>query len=225
MAGSEKGGSAWADVRWIFFDLGSTLVDESECYRRRYAEIVAGTGLSAEAFERKAVEFARQNRKGDHAAARFYGLPLPGWHKELERLYPGVESVLATLKGRGYRLGVIANQSPGTLRRLEGWGIAQYFEVVMASAEEGLEKPDARLFRRALFAAGCRPEHAAMVGDRLDNDVAPARRLGMKAVWVRQGPGRYAAPRLEAERADAVISDVRELARLPERRSGGRGFG
>lgn len=205
------------ELRWIFFDLGSTLVDESECYRRRYAEIVEGTCLSSQAFERKAIEFAKQNREGDRAAAQFYGLALPKWHTELEQLYPGVEAVLSALTERGYRLGVIANQPPGARRRLENWGIAKHFDGVMASAEEGVEKPDAEIFRRALLAAGCRPERAVMVGDRLDNDIAPARRLGMRAVWVRQGPGRFTEPRCEAERADAVISGIAELPRLLER--------
>ena len=37
--------------------------------------------------------------------------------------------------------------------------------------------------------AGCQAENAVMIGDRLDNDIAPAKKLGMKTVWIRQGDG------------------------------------
>src|SRR5207248_1894328 len=46
-------------------------------------------------------------------------------------------------------------------------------------------KPDPALFRRALDRAGARPEECLMVGDRLDNDVAPASLLGLTTAWVR----------------------------------------
>ena len=58
-----------------------------------------------------------------------------------------------------------------------GWGIAvggifgilKYFNLVVASAEEGVAKPDKRIFEIALERAGCAPEEAFMIGDRIDN--------------------------------------------------------
>ena len=52
-----------------------------------------------------------------------------------------------------------------------------------------------------------------MVGDRLDNDIAPARRLGMRGIRVLQGFGALSRPRNEWERPDGT---VRTLAELPE---------
>ena len=199
------------EIRWIFFDIGSTLVDETECYKKRYVEITVGTDISAQEFESKVIEFARQNKKGDHEAARFYGLVLPKWHGEAERLYPDAERVLAALKARGFRLGIIANQSAGTKERLLKWGILQYFDVIAASAEEGVAKPDVEIFLRALEKADCPPEKAVMVGDRLDNDIIPAKALGMKTVWVRQGFAQYAVPRSMKEEPDCTVESIGDV--------------
>ena len=100
------------NIKWLFFDLGSTLIDESECYRLRYREAVAGITISIADFKKKVIEFSKQNRKGDHEAVKYYGINLPPWHKEAEKPYNDTEYVLDQLSGRGYRLGVIANQSP-----------------------------------------------------------------------------------------------------------------
>lgn len=199
------------NIKRLFFDLGSTLVDETDCYLKRYAEAVEHTNLSFEDFRDKAIEFYRQNRKGDHEAANYYGLTLPKWHTELEKLYPNVSSVLEALICKGYKLGVIANQPLGTRERLEKWGISGYFHVVMASAEEGVAKPDLRIFQRALSEAGCLPENAVMIGDRLDNDIVPAKKIGMKTVWVRQGMSRYSIHGTMEEEPDHIIDEISEL--------------
>ncbi len=203
-----------AAPEWIFFDIGSTLIDESECYRLRYIETVSGTAISPEEFEKKVIEFSRKNLKGDHEAAKYYGLSLTPWHKEAERPYFCAEAVLKQLAERGYRLGVIANQSPGTKSRLESWGLLKYIGVVIASAEEGVSKPDIEIFNRALTAAGCQPESAVMIGDRLDNDIAPAKKLGMKTVWIKQGLGGLASVNCEEEQADYEINGLSELLNI-----------
>ncbi len=57
--------------------------------------------------------------------------------------------------------------------------------------KRGMKKPDLRIFRLALEQAGCNPQNTIMVGDRLANDIVPARQLGMKTIWVRQGFAKY----------------------------------
>ena len=201
-------------AKWIFFDLGSTLIDESECYKLRFREAVEGTAISLDEFEKKVIEFSKQKLKGDHETVKFYGIKLPPWHKEAEKPYDNAENVLKHLSQKGYRLGVIANQSFGTKERLENWGLIKYFDIVLASAEEGVSKPDIEIFRRALTAANCPPENAAMVGDRLDNDIVPAKKLGMKTVRIKQGFNGYARVTNENERADHEINDLSELIKI-----------
>ena len=199
------------NIEWIFFDIGSTLVDEMECYKKRYSEAIENTDITYEEFAAKVIEFSKQNKKGDHEAVQFYNLDLPEWHKELEILYADTKSVLSTLYNKGYKLGIIANQLLGTQSRLEKWQILQYFDVVVSSAEEGIAKPDLQIFRTALQKADCKPHNAAMAGDRLDNDIVPANKVGLKTIWVKQGFAVYSNPQDELEYADYTVNSLTEI--------------
>ena len=84
----------------------------------------------------------------------------------------------------------------------------------MASAEAGCAKPDLRIFTMALDKAGCEPSEAVMVGDRLDNDIIPAKKLGMKTVWVRQGYAIYQSIDDESKRPDYIVDSIDELIGL-----------
>ncbi len=200
-------------IKWIFFDIGSTLVDETEAYNHRIRDAIAGTDITFEQFQEKRREFAKQNLKSDLEALKFFGLSKPAWHREDEVLYPEAEEILQYLKNLGYKIGVIANQSLGTAERLEQWNLLQYIDVVAASAELGMAKPDSAIFYKAMELAGCTAEEAVMIGDRLDNDIVPAKKLGMRTVWVKQGFNAYQDTSLiEPEcRPDATIENLVEL--------------
>ena len=201
-------------VRWIFFDLGSTLIDETEADRRRIREMLAGTGVTEEAYAAKRLEMIRRGLSGDQAAIAFFGLTKPPWHSEDERPYPDARPALEACRQRGFRLGVIANQNPGTRERLSDWGLLPYFEVVAASAELGLAKPDPAIFAWALRQAGCPAEDAAMVGDRLDNDIAQAGRLGMQTVRILRGLGAYHEPQSPDEEPAYTVRTLEEIPAL-----------
>lgn len=174
-------------LKWIFFDLGSTLIDETDCIEFRVAETLKQAGApSKEDFYRQMEYFASVNMLPYKDTVKKFGLENVRWLKELEKLYPESQEVLQSLQGR-YKLGIIANQSAGTEERLVQFGIRDYFDVVAASAEAGIAKPDKGIFELALSQAGCSACDACMVGDRLDNDITPAAEMGMSTVWVRQG--------------------------------------
>lgn len=204
------------NIQWLFFDLGSTLIDETEADRRRIREMTAGTGITEEMYCEKRLEMIRRGLPGDQAAISFFGLTKMPWHSENERPYPDAAPVLADLKHRGFRLGVIANQNPGTEQRLAAWGILPYFDVVVASAEAGAAKPDPAIFRKALTQAGCNAENALMIGDRLDNDIAPANRLGMHSVRLLRGIGACHEPQSADEIPEHTIQTLSELFELLE---------
>ncbi len=73
-----------------------------------------------------------------------------------EILYCEAEECLRKLSEK-CNIGVIANQESGTEKRLKEFGILQYINLVIASAEEGVVKPDKRIFEIALNRATCKP--------------------------------------------------------------------
>ena len=75
----------------------------------------------------------------------------------------------------------------------------------------GRSKPAPDLFLSALDTLGCAPEEACMVGDRIDNDIRPAKRLGMKTVRLRQGFFKNRVPECEYDIPDADIKSIGDL--------------
>ena len=201
-------------TKWLFFDVGTTLVDETEAYNHRIRDAIKGTEITFEQFQEKRIYFAKQNLKGDLEAIRFFGLEKTPWHKEDEMPYPDAEDVLKYLSGQGYKIGVIANQSLGTAKRLEEWRLLKYIDVVAASAELGVSKPDRAIFIKAFEMAGCMAQEAIMIGDRLDNDIIPAKKLGMKTVWIRQGFAIYQNPQMAEYQPDYIVDNLAELKNI-----------
>lgn len=199
------------DVKWIFFDVGSTLVDETEAYNHRVREIIEGTDISFSDFDNKRIELAKQGFDGNSEAIKYFGLNKTPWHSEDEILFADALETVELLNKRGYKLGVIANQVVGTTQRLEEWGLLKFFAVVSTSAELGVAKPDELIFKKAFEMAKCHPENAVMIGDRLDNDIIPAKSLGMKTVWIRKGLSRYQNVELGKYSADWIIDNLSDL--------------
>jgi 8-oxo-dGTP diphosphatase len=111
------------NIKWIFFDVGSTLVDESKAYEWRMRTV-----------------------------AEMANVETPKWQSKYETLYSDSAECLSNLHSK-YKIGIIANQSLGTAKRLEKLGIIKYIDLVVASAEEGVAKPDRRIFEIALSKA------------------------------------------------------------------------
>ena len=201
-------------IRWVFFDIGSTLVDEEEAYNHRIRDMIQGTSVTYEDFSEKRIQYAKEGYNGDQKAIEYFGLKKTPWHSEDEVPFDDCAETLQALCDRGYQLGIIANQKPGAKDRLDTWGLGQYFSVIASSAELGVSKPDSEIFLQALAMADCRPENAVMVGDRLDNDIHPAKELGMKAIRIREGLAIYMKPSCEAEIPDYTVDSLSEIIRI-----------
>ncbi len=115
------------NIQWIFFDLGSTLIDETKADHHRILDMLAGTDISEKAYCAKRLEMIGKGIGGDHGAIDFFGLTKTPWHSEDELQYPDAVPTLTELKLRGYKLGVIANQPPGTEDRLLRRGLRDCF--------------------------------------------------------------------------------------------------
>ena len=199
-----------SDIIYLFFHIGSTFVDETECVKKRCEVIIESNNIDRQEFYDRVEECAKTDSYAVRAAALYYGAEIPRWYGELEKLYPDTKMILEALSKK-YKLGVIANQSLGTKERLDNWNIGKYFDVVVASAEADCAKPDLKIFNLALEQAGCKPNDAVMIGDRLDNDIVPAKQIGMKTVWVRQGFAKYQIICNESEQPDFIIDSISNI--------------
>ena len=201
------------NITWLFFDIGSTLVDESVAYQKRIEKTIANTDIDYNDFYNKMVQISKYNQKGYHKALEYYGLTMVPWDSEYEFVYPEAEDCLRRLSKK-YKIGIIANQSFGSKERLEKIGLLKYIDLVTSSAEEGVAKPDLRIFKIALKNANCKAENAVMIGDRLDNDIVPANKIGMTTVWIRQGFGGKSKITSALESPDYEIEKLNQICSL-----------
>jgi FMN phosphatase YigB (HAD superfamily) len=85
-------------------------------------------------------------------------------------------------------------------------------DYLASSATWGVEKPDPAFFKRIITLTQLEPDEIAYVGDRLDNDVLPAKAIGMKAVFLERGPwGVIHAKRPEVRQADLHLHSLENL--------------
>jgi HAD superfamily hydrolase (TIGR01662 family) len=126
-------------------------------------------------------------------------------------LREGMVELVQELNARGLKLGLAANQPHETISVLDAHGIGEYFHHREVSGTHGYRKPDLRLFARCCEDLGVEPTDCIMVGDRIDNDIWPAKHIGMKTVLFRTGRHIEQRPRSHEDVPDAEVRGVAEL--------------
>ena len=208
-------------VRVVVFDVGETLIDETRIWSRwadrlgvtRFTMLGVLGGMAA------------LGRSFDEA----FRIVKPGFDLEVEQeawrgedpdglrvnfdaddLYPDVRPGLAALRDLGYELIIAGNQPPQAYDALTAMELP--VDAVHTSDGWGVSKPDPGFFAKVVAVSGREPGEILYVGDRLDNDVLPARTAGMRTALIRRGPWGYLhATRPEAVKADHVIDDLHAL--------------
>jgi len=228
---------------FVFFDLGQTLVSEwnfIDHFDRKFLEVLNGFGARIDMRNYRAVrDSIIRDRKIGHGSVRDLALEvckavLPAGYGEsvvrrmdpavkegrrtLFRLADGAELVLKQLSDR-CDLGIIANQSEDIVALLQSSGLDRYFRVKTISGAVGLKKPDPEIFALALKEAGCDAKDCTMVGDRLDTDICPANKLGMKTVRVTDSLFALQEPREECERAMMTVAKLTDVPAAVEKLS------
>lgn len=215
----------------ILFDVGYCLMDESARLAHALAWLAealaaAGEPLTATDLHAAYLAVCRRPEPGEPSLLvqmlRSLGVPaetraaLRGavpWDAVPLEPYPETVPALRELRAAGFRLGVLANQTRSAHADLDRVGVTGLCDGVWLSGAVGLAKPDPAFFRLALDAWALAPGRVAYVGDRPDNDVAPAKALGLATVRLRRGPHTDQPPRSDAERADVHARDLMEAAR------------
>jgi putative hydrolase of the HAD superfamily len=124
-------------------------------------------------------------------------------------LLPTAAAVLAELRVRGYKLGVITNgEEWSQMRKLRVTGLLPLVDLIVISGNELVKKPDPLIFRRAAERLGIQAAECAFVGDHPYNDVYGAGAVGMKTVWY---PGDQQWPSEQAIAPDYTIQALDEL--------------
>jgi HAD superfamily hydrolase (TIGR01549 family) len=224
----------------IFFDLGQTLINEwgfIDYFDQRFFEILNcfGARISFRNYITIRDNVIR-NRKIGHGSVRELIIEVcklicqQGYEKiivkrlepELKEarrnffcLFGDAEQTLSSLLTL-YDLGIIANQSIDILKILEDCKIERFFKVILLSSEVKIRKPDLEIFRLAMNLVKTGPENCIMVGDRLDTDISPANKLGMKTIRTTNSLFKLQEPMNEFEKPTHIVANLSEIANILE---------
>jgi FMN phosphatase YigB (HAD superfamily) len=208
-------------VRAVVFDVGETLVDETRAWAewadwlgvpRLTLMAAIGAVMARGEHHRRAFDMVRPGIDMDaeiakrRAAGSLY-------HFSRGDLYPDAVPCLEALRAAGYRLAVGGNQPLDAELILRDLGLP--FDVVAASASMGIEKPSPAFFRHLARLLDLPPGQIAYVGDRLDNDVSPAKAAGMVAVFLRRGP--WGLIQSSPDKPMGAAIEIDSLLELPDR--------
>ena len=143
--------------------LAERLWDDVWAASKTAEELARGRDLSEDRHRRSWIDLlSRLEPHAPGAATHLYErvIHTDGWLP-----YPDAAEVLATLHGRGVRVGVLSN-IPSALRPLfERHGLAPFVDACVESYRHGRVKPDPELFRIACRELRVQPADALMVGD------------------------------------------------------------
>ena len=208
---------------WIFFDVGWTLVDETPALMHYFEGVRAAMANPGATTARGLLGRYRVAIRDDAPDPRERVLAeagLPGgdwkrfgWDYERVRPYRDAGPALRALRGT-VKLGVLANQGPGLPERLDRWGFTGVFDLILGSGDCGVKKPSPEIFALAAERAGSPPAKLMMAGDRLDNDIVPAKRAGWQTAWVRRGDHAKLEPRGPEDCPDRIVGNLVRLAGL-----------
>ncbi len=215
-------------IQWIFFDLGNTLINEGKAQNDRIKQLIdllnsrgicineediikelelASLNFAPRIIREAIVNIVKDKNIADQILSNL------DYKKSLEKPYSNTRKVLNYLNEK-YKIGVIANQSKGTKKRLIKYDLFKYISLLFSSTEVGLEKPDPKIFKLALKKANCNSVNSIMIGDRLDNDIAPANKMGMKTIRVLKGFHKVQKPKNKMEKPDYSIRNLIKLKEI-----------
>jgi phosphoglycolate phosphatase-like HAD superfamily hydrolase len=165
-------------LAWVVFDVGETLVDETGMWER------AADAAGVPRFTLMGVLGGLAARGEHHGRVwEILGVQQPASTWTDDDFYGDALPCLEALRRDGFRVGAVGNTREDAEALL-----APHVDLVGSSARWGVEKPSTEFFARLVDECGAEPARITYVGDRVDNDVLPARATGLTAVHIRRGP-------------------------------------
>lgn len=104
--------------------------------------------------------------------------------EEETKLYPHTISMLKQLREQGYKTGLISNSSVFAVEKIkQKTKLLEYIDYSLFSFDVGVIKPNLKFFTKMLEIVKCKPEETIMIGDKLNDDVIPPKKLGMNSIF------------------------------------------
>ena len=120
----------------------------------------------------------------DESLAQLLSDTFKNHRRQLHIVYSDVEPVLTDLQ-QNYKLALVSNGASDLQReKLDGSRLAKFFKVIVFSGDIGIRKPQPEIFTHVLDSLGVGAHTAMMVGNSLKSDIAGARQVGLKTVWL-----------------------------------------
>ena len=136
------------------------------------------------------------------------------WRFTSADLYPDAKACITAFKSAGVKIGLVANQPATSADSLKADGILEHIDFLGISAIVGVEKPDPAFFELALKELAVESKDCIHIGNRIDTDVLPAKKLGMRTVWVRRGEANPSPSESDLAQADITVSDLTNVPQL-----------
>ena len=135
-------------------------------------------------------------------------------------VFPNVKEVIQRLSNR-FILVIISNTvTAGSKRLRELLKMARldsYFTLVLASAEEGVAKPEPEIFNRALTRLGLSTQEVLMIGNRISRDILGGNRAGIRSILVwYQGIDHHPDDKIARTNDDHPIATVYSFQELEQ---------
>lgn len=215
----------------VLFDFGGTLDADGVAWKERFYRLYADEGVRIErvefdpifyraddslvgripathSFEDTVAELARRVTRAlrpdepsmaERIARRF----VQSTQAQIARNRP----VLRRLASR-YQLGIVSNFYGNLATVCDNLAVRPFFSVIVDSTDVGFSKPDPRIFRKAIEDLGVPPAAAVFVGDSLARDMAGARAVGMRHVWLVEASAPCGAPCCPDDRVARSLEEV-----------------
>lgn len=123
----------------------------------------------------------------------------------------GIADEIRALSGN-FKIGLAGMYGHVILDLLGQHGILDCFTNQFTQDDFPISKPDPRYLEMIAHSLEVETKQCVMVGDRLDNDVIPAKMLGMKTILIRTGLHRNQQPRIPSEAPDIELPSVKGIA-------------
>lgn len=220
----------------IFFDIGQTLINEIKFIKfldENLFELINGFGAKIDfknylTLRNNIIKTNKMNINwAEYLVLKMSILILPNGYeiiilKEMKkrlndignRLFFLFDDAIETLERLSckYKLGIISNDIPCVVEAFHSYHINKYFNQIIISNNGEDNRIDD--FVEGVRMTNANPKESIMVGDRIDMDILPANKIGMKTIRFTGSIFRYQESKNIYEKPNYIIENLNDLVKI-----------